>query len=99
MSKSPWRIGKQKFHIVCDDPKSVIAEVNPLVRDFKSNAMLIAAAPELFDALKIAEMQIKNDMVMRLQQPIEKEANLIILNVIANALAKAEGKSNDQNSK
>lgn len=58
-----------------------------------ANARLMAASPELYEALQIARMQIVNDMRSRVQQEIERKANELILKVIDKALSKAEGES------
>lgn len=51
---------------------------------------LMAAAPDLLDALHLAEIQITADLVGRIQQPAEKIANELILKIVREALNKAE---------
>lgn len=49
------------------------------------------AYQKVFEALKIAQMQIKYDYNTRIQQETERKANAAILKVIASALLAAEG--------
>lgn len=46
-------------------------------------------AQEMFEALHIAEMQIRADFNTRIQQPVERDANQTIIEVIADALTSA----------
>ena len=46
-------------------------------------------AKELFETLHIAEMVIRADYNTRIQQPVERDANKVILEVIADALKAA----------
>lgn len=58
----------------------------------KAKDPLIEAAPEMLAALHIALMQIRADYNIRIQQPVEKSANELIMSVIEKAIKKAEGR-------
>lgn len=91
----PWRRGKDKFNILSDHPREIVAQVYSLSKNHKANGDLIVAAPELLEALRIAMIQMKADMACRIQQPIEKECNLKIMEVMQDAIDKAEGRKNE----
>lgn len=51
-----------------------------------ANARLISAAPELYEALQVAYIQIQSDLNSRIHQEVEANCKQIILNVIQKAL-------------
>lgn len=74
----------------------VIAEVNHDMTlkddEVNANANLLAAAPDMYEALKDLQMQVRAHFKL----DVKKHYSLMVADVIANkALAKAEGKDHD----
>lgn len=95
-TKGPWVLmPKDEFGFqiisleVWDDALEQICNL-----ENEADAQLISAAPELFEALKIAYMRIASDG-SKIQQPVERDADRVILNIIEAAFTKAEGKSDE----
>lgn len=91
----PWKVGRANQHLVMvADGRSVgleICRAKAFVSEYReqslANARLIAAAPEMYEALKLAE--ITTNELCAGQHP--ENACWEILHAIRAALAKAEG--------
>jgi hypothetical protein len=86
-TEGPWKLSNRGSNT--PDVTATNAIIAEKVR-YKANARLIAAAPEMLEALHIARMQMRYDLNTRVQQPTEGEANRLILEVIEKAIMKAE---------
>lgn len=81
-TKGNWRIGyKNKFSVICDTPNGTkktiaIAEMHLKTQDeAETNAKLIAAAPELLEALKEAYEHIDSYFFPELKEKCLKAIN------------------------
>jgi hypothetical protein len=89
----PWKVETERFRprdidyfVVPSNPDSGIAICEIYRKPYKANARLIAAAPELLSALKLAEEAILDaERIAGFGQPM-------VLSHIRDAIAKAEGK-------
>lgn len=92
----PWRVYQGWVHPCFDHPSPQgtngdTAICEPLGPDAKANAQLIAAAPELLEALKLVLRRIKAR-----PQTDWLTTHGALSEIIEAAIAKAEGRSNNQ---
>jgi hypothetical protein len=82
----PWQVGHFDSNMICDSDGAnrgcaPIARVEGTAAERRANARLIACAPELLEALKLAVRQNEHDMLMTGKELRNARA----------AIAKAEG--------
>lgn len=94
----PWFAGGTTGlrHAIMDKNLNTLAKVNGGHElEMQANAHLIAAAPEMLEALIIMEMHLESQLSggMRVLQPGEHGAFSAMLKVVQKAIAKARGES------
>ncbi len=91
-AKGPWEVGKDPHNIVSKNPPIVIAEVNPLRPNKKANASLIAAAPEMLEALEIM-IQVSREISIGISgaNPMSSEYLLEQAKIVEEIVKKARG--------
>lgn len=99
-TKGPWTVNSRAIEEV-KEPSSVIAIVNDgddngdeqLKGEWKANARLISAAPDLLEACKKAIEFINNGVEFGyIQLPEKGDSALLTQPMLEQAIAKAEGK-------
>lgn len=93
---SEWRGPSTIAQVSARNDGTVIQNVNGHKdEEIPGNAYLIAAAPEMYEALVLMEMHLLSDLSggMRVMQAVEKGAYEAMLNVVQSAMAKARGET------
>jgi hypothetical protein len=89
----PWSFQKPQeisdcygYFVIRASDKSAVAEVLAEDMTDEANVHLIVAAPEMYEALKVALMALTNEYYNKPRKGLEKEYE-----IVRSALAKAEG--------
>ncbi len=101
----PWHHTGREFNDVRDSDDELVAVALHLrvgqpersVQEAEANARLIAAAPELLEALKTAMQQLETDAIFMSLSGANGDHQAKAALIARAAIAKATGETNDQN--
>ncbi len=81
----PWKAHPQTHNIFSASEYQWIAQADP------KNVPIIESAPEMLSALRTALLALRASYNSRDQHPVEQRANDIVIQVVEEAILKAEG--------